>query len=209
MSNKDPRIPTFDLAGIAGKIQILQTTLADNLSWLEHSFGVADRHEKNANDEPEIIPVAFVDNTTDPIDLRPFPYEYESYAFWHVDDPGEISYPNEELNLAIRKFEIWRYAVSLIIVADTKRIDDGPYNETKSKMKEDVLEILRGNVDITFGFWLTQVYEKDVAKIFDPYTIEKPEGVLKQNIVGFRFDGIVEFKQKCPISNTYSVIKRN
>ena len=40
---KCPRNPTFTLKGIDAKIQLLQTALADNLPWLEHSFGKAER----------------------------------------------------------------------------------------------------------------------------------------------------------------------
>jgi len=208
MANKAPRISTFSLAGIAAKIQTLQTTLADNLSWLDYSFGIADRYEKIINDETHILPLCFVYNTTDPIDMRPWPYDtYDSYAFWHVDEPGEVKY-SDELSAAMRKYAIWNYSVACIIVADLRKIDDDPYNETKSKLKQDILEVFQNNSDINFSFWITQVYERNINEIFAPYTIEKPEEILKYPFVAFRFEGIVQFKQLCPVANTYSVTTR-
>jgi len=209
MSNKSPRIPEFTLQGIADKIQTLQSTLDSNLSWLDHSFGLAERYEKLVDDETHIIPMAYIDNTSDPIDLRPWPYDsYDSYAFWHVEDPGEVIYPNEGLDLAIRKYAIWEYQVACIIMANPKIIDDSSYNETKSELKQDILEVFQNNPDITFGFRITQVFERDIIKIFAPYTIEKSQEVLKYPFVAFRFDGMLQFKQKCPVSNTYSVTTR-
>jgi|GEM_PF-2599449 len=209
MSNKDPRIPTFTLSGIADKIQTLQTTLDTNLSWLDHSFGMAERYEKLVNDETHIIPLCFVDNTSDPIDVRPFPYDdYKAYSFWHVEDPGEIIY-NEGVEHSIRKYETWQYNVALILIANTKRIDDSSYNETKANLKDDILSVLRNNIDITFAFWISQVFERNIIDIFAPYTIEKPQEILKYPIVGFRFEGILQFKHKCPVSNSYSVTTRN
>ena len=209
MSNKAPRIPTFTLQGIADKIQTLQTTLASNLSWLDYSFGMADRYEKLVNEETHVIPMAFVDNTTDPIDLRPWPYDtYDSYAFWHVEEPGEVLYPNDELKAAIRKYATWEYKVACIIMANPKMIDDSPFNETKSQLKQDILEVFQNNPDISFTFWITQVFERDITKIFAPYTIEKSQEVLKYPYVAFRFEGTLQFKQLCPVSNSYSVTTR-
>jgi len=210
MSNKDPRTPTFSLTGIAAKIQTIQTTLASNLSWLDYSFGMADRYEKLVDDDTHVQPLAYVDNTTDSIDLRPWPHDtYDSYAFWHVDDPGQVTYNNDEVNAAVRKYAHWQYNVALIVMADCRKIDDSPYNETKSKLKQDILDVLQNNIDINFTFWLGEVFERDILKIFDPYTIEKPQEVLKYPFVGFRFNGTIVFKQQCPINNTYSVTTRN
>ena len=87
---KTPRIPSFTLTGIADKIQTLQETLDSNLSWLDYSFGLAERYEKLVDDETHVLPLCYVDNTTDPYDMRPWPNDsWDSYSFWHVDDPGD------------------------------------------------------------------------------------------------------------------------
>jgi hypothetical protein len=205
---KTPRIPTFTLAGIADKIQTLQETLDSNLSWLDYSFGVADRYEKLVGDETHVLPLCYVDNTTDPIDMRPWPNDsWDSYAFWHVDDPGNVEY-SDEIGAATRKYAIWNYNVACIVVADPQKIDDSPYNETKSNFKNDILKVFQNNTDINFAFWITGVYERNVEEIFAPYTIVEQQKVLKYPRVAFRFEGTIQFKQACPINNTYSVTTR-
>jgi len=202
---KYPRIPTFNLEGIDGKIQILQTIIADNLSWIQYSFGKCERHEKIVNDKKEVYPVCFVDNKTDPIDVRPND-EYEAYSFWDVKDPGRILYPNDESEYAIRKYAIWEYDVSLIIWANIKRINSLAYNETKSQMRQDIVDILEtkllGN-DVTF--WSGEIFERDISQVFAGFDLSNDENVIKWPYVAFRINGTVRFKRLCPVNNTYSV----
>lgn len=199
-------IPTFDLEGIDSKIQLLQLALEDNLSWLQYSFGKCERHEKIIEGTKEVYPVCFVDNTTDPIDVRPND-NYESMSFWEVQDPGRISYDDE---YAIRKYAMWEYDVSLIIWANLKRIDSSHYNETKSRMRQDIIDVFETKLvgsDVTF--WVEQIFEKDILQIFVGYDLNNEENIIKRPFVAFRINGIIRFKRKCPVSNTYSVKTSN
>ncbi|KKN09719.1 hypothetical protein LCGC14_1043710, partial [marine sediment metagenome] len=112
---KCARTPTFTLTGIEEKIQILQTVIGNNLSWLEHSFGKCERHETEEAGETIVKPVVFVDNTSDPQDMRPND-NYRAYAFWDVIDPGRTEAPGEERS--VRKYIMWEYDVALIIWAN-------------------------------------------------------------------------------------------
>lgn len=202
---KCPRIPTFTLEGIDAKIQLLQTVLGNNLSWLQYSFGRADRHEKEVEGATEAYPVVFVDNTTDPIDVRPND-NYESMAFWEVIDPGRILYPNDEVNAALRKYAIWEYDVALIVWANLKRIDDSAYNETRSKMRQDILDVFETKIlgnDVTF--WAGEIFERDITQVFVGYNLSNEENIIKWPFIAFRINGTIRFKRKCPVDNTYSV----
>ena len=199
---KCARIPTFTLTGIEEKIQILQTVIGNNLSWLEHSFGKCERHETEEGGETIVKPVVFVDNTTDPIDMRPND-NYRAYAFWDVIDPGRTEAPGEERS--VRKYIMWEYDVALIIWANLKRIEDSSYIETKAQFREDVLNVfetklIAQNVD----FMPTENFDRDINQIFLGYTLDKSWNINKWPYIAFRFNGTVRFNRKCPVDNTYS-----
>jgi len=202
---KYPRIPTFTLQGIDEKIQILQVALADNLSWLQYSFGKSEVHEKIVDGEKEKYPVVFVDNATDPIDVRPND-NYTAYAFWDIIDPGRILYPNEGLEYGLRKYAIWEYDVSLIVWANLKRIDDSAYNETKSEMRQDILNVFETDlIGKNVQFAVGEIFERDITQIFEGYNLNNEENINKWPFVAFRFNGVIRFKRKCPVDISFSL----
>ena len=202
---KCPRIPTFNLEGIEAKIQILQTVLGDNLTWLEYSFGKAERHTKLVNEEIESYPVVFVDNTTDPQDSRPND-NWSAFCFWDIEDPGRIDYLNQD-EFAAKKWTFWEYDASLIVWANLKRIDDSAYNETKSKLRQDILDTLGLQlIGQHVQFHAGEVFDKDINQIYAGYTLHESHNILKKPYAAFRVTGVIKFHIKCPVNNTYSVI---
>ena len=204
---KYPRIPTFTLEGIDGKIQTLQTVIGDNLSWIQHSFGKAERHAKLIDGKKEAYPVVFVDNKTDPVDVRPND-NFTALSFWDVIDPGRILYPGEEYSVV--KYAFWEYDVALIIWANLNRIDDSVYNETKSQMRQDVINVLETKlISEDVEFQAGEIYDKSVTQVFEGYDLDNEETTMKWPFVAFRINGVVRFKRACPVSNSYSVTTTN
>jgi len=200
---KIPQIPTFNLQGIEAKIQILQTALSDNLSWLQYSFGKCERHEQMVNDEKVVYPVCFVDNKADPVDVRPND-NWESYAFWDVIDPGRMDYPGEELS--VMKYTMWEYDAALIVWINLKRLSDAVYNETKSQMREDIINVFETNlIGRNVLFLPSQIYDRDIEQIFTGFNLSQEWNINKWPYVAFRVNGIIRFNRKCPGSNSYSV----
>ena len=196
-------VPTFDLTGIEAEIQKMQIVLADNLSWLEYSFGKCERTEKIENKEKVTYPVCFVDNTTDPIDVRPND-NWKALSFWEVTDPGRTDYPDQERSVV--KYAMWEYDVALIIWANLKRLDDSSYIETKSQFREDILYTIESKlVGHNVIFVPGQIYDRDIEQIFAGYTLNREWNINKWPYVAFRINGIVRFNRKCPVSNSYSV----
>ncbi len=199
-----PRIPTFTLKGIDAKIQILQTTLGEELPWLQYSFGKAERHEKEVDGETIVFPTAFIDNTSDPIDLRPND-NYISYAFWDVIDPGDLIYPEDE-QYSVVKYADWEYDVALIIWADVDRIDSGNKNETKAKMRQDIIDVFETKlIGKNVMFQSGEIFDRNVDQIFLGYNLENKEGLIKWPFVGFRVNAVIRFNRECPVDNSYSV----
>ena len=200
---KCPRIPTFTLKGIDAKIQLLQVSIGTSLTWLEYSFGKAEPYTREVDGKIETYPVVFVDNTTDPQDVRPDD-AYKAMAFWTVEDPGIIDYDNQDIYAAIKSGR-WSYNVSLIVWANLKRLDDSPYNETKSQFREDILDALQRKLYGTdVQFTTVEIFDQDVDRIFAGFDLLNAENVIKGEFIAFRVSGVLTFKSSCP-SNTYSV----
>lgn len=204
MATKCPRKPTFTLEGVEAKIQILQTVLADNISWLQHSFGKAEKHDKIVNGEVESYPVVFVDNTSDPIDVRPND-NYEAYCFWDITDPGRIDYLNQD-EFAAKKYAFWEYDAALIVWANLKRLDDSPYNEVKAQLRQDLLDTLGLQlIGQNVQFQAEEIFDKDIVQVFEGYTLNNEWNIAKWPYVAFRINGVIKFRIKCPVSNSLSV----
>jgi len=204
MPYKKPKIPTFDLRGIDAKIQDLQAIVA-NLAWLDYSFGVCEHAKRQENEEMITYPAQWINNRTDYIDLRPFPADIYNYAFWNYADPAEVQYNNDQLQYSKRQYAHYQYDVACIFVTDMSRVDNAnTYNETKSRMRQDIVNILETNlVDIGFHFWITEIIEKDIQQIFDPFVIDKPDE-WKYPYQAFRINANILFKRECPVYNNYS-----
>lgn len=202
--SKIPRIPTFNLKGIEAHIQTLQVALGSSLSWLQYSFGVAIPHQKEVKGAIVNYPVVFVDNATDPIDVRPSDY-YHSYSFWEYTDPAEIITPEGSEYSVISNGD-YEYNVSLIVWADVDRIDTGNRNETKSKIRQDLIDFFK-NQAMSTGvlFNVTQIFDRFADQIFVGYDLDNIEGVIKWPQVGFRINGILRFNRECPVNNTYDI----
>ena len=120
MPYKIPRIPTFSgLKGIDKRIQEIQLKMAD-ISWLQYSFGLCD---KVLSDKDEIIPVCRIDDTSDPLDMRPWLDDsHESYSFWDLTELAEVNYSD---NLSVRRFPALTYSVACIVVVNLDLSDTG------------------------------------------------------------------------------------
>lgn len=202
--SKIPRIPTFDLKGIEAQIQKLQIVLGDNIPWLQYSFGVVVPHQKEVEGAIVTYPGGFVDNATDIIDLRPSD-NYSAYSFWEYIDPAEVITP-EGAEYSVKKYVDYEYNVSLIVWADVKRIDSGPYNEVKSKMRQDLINVFEtGLIGTGVIFNVNQIFDRLADQIFLGYDLDNTENNIKWPFVGFRINGVIRFNRECPVDNSYSV----
>jgi len=201
---KCPRVPTFTLFGIDAKIQLLQVSLGTSLDWLTYSFGRSYPYSKDVNGTIETYPVVFVDNTTDPQDMRPDD-NCIAMAFWTVADPGRIEYDNQDIYSAVKSGR-WEYDVSLIVWVNLKRLDSSSYNETKSQLRQQIVDALQKKLyGVDVMFTPVEIFDQDVEQVYEGYDLSNPESVMKGHFVAFRVAGVLTFKSTCPISTTYSV----
>ena len=198
---KCPRVPTFTLKGIDAKIQLLQVSIGTTLDWLTYSFGRSYPYTKEVNGVIETYPVVFVDNTTDPIDVRPDD-NHIALAFWTVADPGRIEYDNQDIYAAVKSGR-WEYDVSLIVWVNLNRLDSSPYNETKSQLRQDIVDALQKQLyGVDVQFTVVEIFENNIEQVYEGYNLQ--DNSMKGKFVAFRVAGILTFKSECPVSNTYS-----
>ncbi len=202
--SKIPRIPTFNLKGIEGKIQTLQIALGNQLSWLQYSFGVVLPHQKETEGGLVTYPGTFVDNVADVIDLRPSD-NYSAYSFWEYTDPAEFPI-HDGTEYSMTKYPMRVYNVSLIVWADADRIDSGNRNETKSEMRQDLINFFEtGLIGMPLVFNISEIFDRFANQIFVGYDLDNTENIIKWPFVGFRINGVLSFNRECPVDNSYSV----
>ena len=129
---------------------------------------------------------------------------FKSMAFWEYTDPGRLEYDNQDVYAAVKSAR-WEYDVALIVWANLERIDDTPYNEVKSQMRQDILDALqRQLIGKNVQFIAGEISDRDIDKVFTGYDLQNKYNIMKWPYIAFRINGIITFKSECPVSNSYS-----
>lgn len=204
MSYKIPPTPNFtELHDIDKRLQSLAQYLKVNLTWLNYSFGLADRLRKyNSEDKVVIYPGAYVSNTTDPFDCHPSD-EY-THAFWIAEDEAEISFsePNSQ------KREIfYTYQVAVIFFANLELETTQPFNEYRSHKRNEIMSVLSDIRPFTYAgativpdciFTPTGIIENDITKIYEGFTVDAAYNIFKElPYYALRINGLLTFRQDC------------
>lgn len=166
----------------------IQQGLAENLPWLNHSFGKAERLVKTINNKRIYSPNIYIGGN-----------EYEiitpdsgmgNYSFFVLEDPQEVDwYIGEQSSL--------KAPFSLIVWVDMRTLDDEDERNTEA-VKEQILKVLNG------GFWLrtgkltiNRIYEH-AENIFKGFTLDEIDNqYLMQPYCGWRFTGVLSIKTLC------------
>ena len=196
MSYKKPTIPSLTLKGLDKKIQEIQVLLED-LSWLDKSFGLADRIVELKDNAPYIYPATFETNIIDPVPLMPSD-TWGAYCFWTSGD-SEFDY-NIEFP---PKNPVITVPVSCIFYVDIRGIDSATnYKETKSKIKEDIFNFfntMQVNRLVSTGF-----IEDDITRVFAGFTIDQVDNKFKiYPRWACRMDFNLSYRDGCYTTNTY------
>jgi hypothetical protein len=200
MSYKNPVIPNLTLKGIDKKIQDLQLLIDSSLTWVEKSFGLADRIVETKDERDFIYPAAFETNVKDSIPLLPGD-AWSAYSFWVKTGTVTIS---NDTNFPPRR-PILKYEVSCIFYVDIRRISPtAQYKESKSKLTEDIFHFFN---DVKFAGQLvaTKFIDDDITKVFDGFTLDQIDNRFKMYPKwACRMDFELYFKDDCYTTNTYA-----
>lgn len=163
----------------------IQRGLADNLAWLDHSFGRAWRLSKMVNGRREYTPNVYIGNNEY---LPVMPDEgLGNFSFFVLSDPQDIEWSAHVQSLMTAPF-------SLIVWVDVRTITDDRNTE---QIKAEILDALGRTLVRDGSFEITRISEH-AENVYKGYTLDEVDNqFLMHPFAGFRFDGVLRTKQPC------------
>lgn len=151
--------------GLDSVIETLKGKLS--FSWLDRSYGLADRITELRGDKPFIFPACYSTTDGDPVSM--LPRDDYSYAFWVRN--GEAKFINPEIG----QLPVITYPVSLIFYMELNYTGK---KEARSKVTEDIFNWI---YTVRGGCILSPVkfIEDDITKVFDGFSFEELDNKWK------------------------------
>lgn len=187
--NKIERIPIrenpklFDIT-----ISELQKGLADNLQWLDHSFGKAERLVKTINGKRYYSPNIYIGKNE--YELIAPDSNFGNYSFFVLEEPQNVDWYAGDTTEIESPF-------SLIVWVDMRTIDDIDERNTEA-VKQQVLRALNGGILIRTGtVRINKIYER-AENVFNGFTLDEIDNqFLMHPYAGFRFSGKIKINDEC------------
>lgn len=169
----------------------IQKGLADNLPWLNHAFGKAERLVKMVNGKKEFTPNVYVGGN----DYMPVAPDCNlgNFSFFTLDEPQTVDWqPGIQSD--------WKAPFSIIFWFDMRTITDDRNNRNTEAIKADILRILNGGFRLMYGsIQINKVYER-AENIYQGFTLDEVDNqFLMHPFAGFRFTGEISVEQPCLI----------
>ena len=171
-------------------ISDIQKGLADNLPWLDHSFGRAERLVKSINGKKYYTPDVYAGGN-DYILIAPDDKVVGNFSFFVIDDPQDVDW------ITGRQSD-YKAQFSLIVWVDMRRVTNEADNRNTEAVKFQIMRALNG------GFWLksgsikiNRIYER-AENVFKGFTFNELDNqFLMHPFAGFRFEGVMTVKETC------------
>lgn len=169
-------------------ISYIQIYLKDNLSWLNYSFGRAQKLTRMRDKKEHSYPGIYI-KKNEYADL--FPNEqFGNFSFFTTDDPQTIDW-----NPRIRN-EI-KTPCSLIIWYNLKKIYGCNTERNTEAIKAEVLRKLSDMTIASGRFSVEKIYEK-AENIYKGYSLKEIDSqYLMQPYGGLRIEGTLTFIEPC------------
>lgn len=198
MSYNTPIETTTAYRGIEKKLQDIAAAIKPHLSWLEYSFGLADRFVETREKKEYIFPAVYQDiNSKDPLSVMPSDL-HKAFSFWVKGPEGKFDVDNPA---------IAHYGISVIFYCDLKKIaPTDQYRLTRTKIRQDILQAFREHHHGFGVIQLKQIIEDDLTKIYDGFSVEQVDNKYKMlPKYAIRLDFDYSFIIECQTSyNTYA-----
>lgn len=167
----------------------IQDILKSKLSWLNYSFGKAQRLVKVQGNKTEYYPGIHI-QTGEYINV--FPTEdFGNFSFFLVEDPNSLDFrPHVQNNVRLK------YA--LIFWVNLNTIFPNSSDRNTEAVKAQILKVLTRETFLTSGrIDVRQVYEQ-AENIYRGYNLKEIDSqFLMQPYAGFRFEGELLFMENC------------
>lgn len=170
-------------------IQELQQRFADELPWLTHSFGKAERLVKvMPNGKKYFTPNIYIGNNE--YELIAPDSNFGNYSFFVLDEPQNIEYTRGTNSKVTAPF-------SVIFWVNMRTIEDADERNTES-VKQDILQVLTKRSFLRNGsITINRVYEK-AENVFQGFTLDEIDNqFLMHPYAGFRFYGEMQTEDEC------------
>lgn len=166
----------------------IQTGLASNIGWLDHSFGKAQKLIKDINGKKYYTPNVYAGGN-EYLEVSP-DAKIGNFSFFQIDDPQYMEW-QPKIRGALRTY------YSLIFWFDLRTIP-GAENRNTEFVKAEVLKVLNG------GFWLksgrinvSRIYEQ-AENIYKGYSLDEVDNqFLMHPFAGFRLYGELFINENC------------
>ena len=166
----------------------LQQGLKSRLSWLDYSFGRAERLVKTVNGVRVYSPNVYVGNNDYEL-ITPDTVRIGNYSFFVMDEPQDVASPTHD-NVRIKS------PFSLVVWVDMRKVSDDDERNTEA-VKEEVLLAL-GNITLRKGrFEVTRIYER-AENVFAGFTLDEVDNqYMMAPYYGVRIQGIMTIINDC------------
>lgn len=186
---KIERIPVIANPQLIDKIIAeVQKGLTDNLSWLNHAFGRAQRLVKDIRGKKYFTPNVYAGGK-DYIDVSP-DAQIGNFSFFTIDDPQTVDWqPRIPGDITVY--------YSLIFWFNVDRIA-GAENRNTEFVKAEILKALNGKIFLKSGrLNVTKIYEQ-AENIYRGFSLNEIDNqFLMQPYAGFRFYGEMTINENC------------
>ena len=200
MSDKIPITPLITSPiGLEAAVQQLQVKTA-TLSFMQYVFGLADP----VVTDNKIRPMVYQGLKAD--ELCVFPNDaLKSFAFFHLVD-GNIDY-NYGDPAQNQKYAKISCRLAVIFWFNLKRIENVDYRNTKSKLRDDIVNLFARELYGQSSFLLDKTVENDLIKIYEGFDIEDNEkyALPMHPYWALRVEGDFWFDESCYVAKSYNV----
>lgn len=187
MENKAPKFENPKL--LDRTIGDMQDGFVENLPWLNKAFGKAQRLVKIINEKKYFSPNVYVEGKY--IGVSP-DSKIGNFCFFYVDDPQQIDVENYGTSGTIEA------NVSIIFWFDLRTIFNDANNRNTEEVKEQILKLLNGGMQINSGrFTVNTIYE-NAENIYKGFTLDEVDNqFLMHPYAGFKFQGKMKVFENC------------
>lgn len=178
---ENPRL--FDVV-----FQAMQTSLVEQLPWLNHAFGKAERLVKMIGPKKVYSPNVYIGNNE--YELISPDSDFGNYSFFTMDDPQAIDFQRGQQTTFKTPF-------SIVFWVDMRTIEDIDERNTEA-VKQQIIRALNGGMFLRSGtFRFDKVYEKS-ENVFHGFSLDEIDNqFLMHPYCGWRFAGEITITDTC------------
>lgn len=183
-------VPTLTHPKLFDKaIQKMQVALKNNLSWLDYSFGRAERLIKEIDGKRYYTPNVYLGNQQYALVL-PDTYKFGNYSFFVLHEPQEVI---DETPIQVRL----KAPFSLIVWLNINEAIANEDERNTEYIKEQILMVIEDTHLPNGHFSINKIYER-AESVFEGFTLDEVKNqFMMAPYCGFRFQGEITITNDC------------